>query len=163
MERDPIDEGLAAALRLAQSENYLGNPEVVNSLLRQLVLFAQSAAEGATDGGEWAGRVNTKAAELAAIFTGRNPQFTAVPAWNTDAQMLAQMRSVGAIDADAQTAVRSILLRMVGEFFDTVSWYAERANEAEGKVMCDVIFTHHTNLFLGIATEPDESDTIQPT
>lgn len=146
---DPIDRGFAVALQVAGGENYLGDPAVVDTLLRRLVLFANDEATKAASGDAWAKAVNEHATELAAIFTGRNPQFTAVPAWNTDAQMLARMQTVGAVDVDAQDAVRSVLLRMVGEFFDTASAYADRADEAEAKEMLDMIFDRHAKLFLG--------------
>ncbi len=148
MEHDPIDEGFAAALRQAQSENYLGNPDVVNTLLRRLVLFAHDAAQSATDGDAWGKAVNVNAAELAAIFTGHNPDYAPVPTWNTDAQMLAQMQTVGARDADAQDAVRGALLGLVSQFFDVLN---ASTSEEEATPKLDRLFDRYTRFFLGTA------------
>jgi hypothetical protein len=82
------------------------------------------------------------------VFTGHNPDFVPVPAWNTDAQMLAEMQKRGATGNDAQAAVHGALMGMVSEFFTILN---ASASEEEATPKLDRLLNRYTNLFLGTA------------
>ena len=83
--QDGFDIGMENLLRPAQQENYLGNPDVLDALIRNAVGAVVKARGDMAEGRNVDARavVEKQAAAFAKIILGRNKDYTPIgPQWN---------------------------------------------------------------------------------
>lgn len=91
-----LEDGLKAAAEGASSGNYLGDPKVVDQLVRDFmsVVFSERAKwhEGG-DGKAAEARINEVCASYGKVFMGQSPAYVAMP-WNSEHRLGAYLRAV---------------------------------------------------------------------
>jgi hypothetical protein len=130
------------ALAVASSENYLGNAEVVEGLVRD---FIANVLEATT-----ADQVFEECSRVALIFSGSQPGYTPVPDWNTREALGMKCAERHDLDPNQScvdilratfgmyaTQVRGILIEHVDDQEEDWSW------------KLDQIIEHCTALMLG--------------
>jgi hypothetical protein len=141
--------GMVAALAPTTAENYLGDPKVVDRLLRD---YANSCIQrwlAMEDRNESARLDVEDAAGLVAIFLGNNPQFPPIANWNKagviDRWLVDEFHITG---ATAEERVRNIvvtfLMRMRKQLVDN-----EDQPDNVNQMLTDGLVQEFTNLLMG--------------
>ena len=157
-DRKTAPSGLQAALRIAASENYLGDQAVVDALLRP---FALSAVKRRQFMETNAASIEDLAAclKLAGIFLGENKSFAVIPGWNEpggiDVFVFKQLNRIGDTPREV---VAGAFVQLLIEIYGVLNQAQSRALEENWQCRIDAIVHTYTGLLVGLSPKSEPLD-----
>lgn len=149
------------------SETYLGDPAVVEGLVRKLAGDVAAARgdynEGKISHIAAAGRVNALAAALAPAFIGASPDYQAMPSWNApDGGIIPYLRSRGFVDKTAVDVVEACLLNFAGRILQGMIEHEENGDDEAGKFAVDSAVEDVVADLLGLPADAEAREGAAP-
>ena len=148
---DQLDSaGMVAALAPTTSENYLGDPKVVDRLLRDYANKCIQRWLAMEDRNESARLDVEDAAGLVAIFLGNNPQFPPIANWNKagviDRWLVDEFHITGATAEErVRNTIVTFLMWMRKQLVDN-----EDQPDSVNQMLVDGLVQEFTGLLLGL-------------
>lgn len=149
-----VEDGLAAAAAGVSAGNYLGDPRVVDRLVRDFLAFAVSTSVGLQAGDIDADQAEVKLVDLSKrygrIFMGEDPGYRAMP-WNSPRRLGAYIQAIAVPHAEDHARPIDGLFAFFGTAAIQVAMCLERhdADESEAQEALDEFRTQMVSIFLG--------------
>ena len=153
------DADLAAAIHLATQPNYLGNPAVIDQILKDLSVATLDRWHAPVDLNSEADvdaavQADTEACERAAlIFLGRDPAYTPMPGWNRPGMIDEHVaKTLNLADEEPVIRVAFVLRFYLTGMWDVVGpWKkGEVSDERFQRQLMDLV-QEYRNMLMGIA------------
>jgi len=142
--------GFLAALHPVESENYLGDPDVVCFLLRNYAHSCLGRVSEMTDQRTAAAQMDIDDGQkLADVFLGKNPHFASIPGYNIpgviDRWLVDEFHIGGTTPEDR---VRGVILSFLSAMYDV--WkLTENQSDENIKLQVDAVVQEFSSLLLG--------------
>ncbi|SFO84750.1 hypothetical protein SAMN05216567_1038 [Variovorax sp. OK605] len=147
-------DGLAAAAAGVSAGNYLGDPRVVDRLVRDFLAFAVSINVELQTGAIGADQAEVKLVDLskkyATIFLGETPGYVAMP-WNSPRRLGIYMRHLGIPHMEDHARPADAFFAAIGTFAIQLAMRADKheITEQEARQALDVTRTDAVKALLG--------------
>jgi hypothetical protein len=164
----PGSSGFHIAMDKASGEKpYLGDPEVIESLVRALVAGAGQrfgeVADGEFDQTDAVATDRAGVLDLAAILCGQNDAYETVGDWNPNGLAAAVRENLAdSIEASAATdavdAVQQACAILLLEVYEVMGTLAQDGDEEAAKDALTGVVGDFTNLFAGLPVDGDSQE-----
>ena len=150
MKQNQIDADLSATVLHSTNPNYLGNMEVVHSLMSDFASTAINRVDPTDKTRAWAHADISDCVRLANIFLGKDKDFTPMPKWNQPGMIDQFLVRIMGLQGDAQQVMGGFFVQYLREIYGLYDIACSGAPPESWEPMVQDTVDAYTKLLLGI-------------